>query len=113
LRFLLELAACPPSEDELRAALAELSASRKGEERLEPHLRGLYQTACGNCNQPVTAQAFLWERGAPAPYARLYQCPSCGEIGERPTTQADTALAERFAEASLHRGAPWSASPSG
>ena len=103
LRFLLELAACPPSEGDLRAALAELAASRKGEERLEPHLRSLYQTACGNCNQPVSAQAFLWERGAPAPYARLYQCPSCGELGERPATPTDIALAESYAETGLHR----------
>src|SRR4030067_2987898 len=36
-RFLLELATHPPGEVELRAALAELAATRKGEERLGPH----------------------------------------------------------------------------
>ena len=41
-RFMLEIAAHPPTEDELRAALADLAASKKGDERLEPHIRSLY-----------------------------------------------------------------------
>ena len=70
-RFLLELATHPPDEVELRAALAELAAARKGEERLEPHIRGLYRTTCAQCEQTVTAQAFLWEREATEPSARI------------------------------------------
>jgi len=102
-RFLLELAADPPAEAELNAALAELAASRRGEERLEPHLRELYQTSCASCGRPVEAQAFLWEKGAPAPYARLYHCPHCGDAGERPATQQDAAQAARFSAAGPHR----------
>src|SRR3972149_387522 len=43
-RYLLELMASPPNEDDVRAALAHLAASRKGEERLELHIRDLYLT---------------------------------------------------------------------
>ena len=102
-RFLLELATHPPDKVELRAALAELASARKGEERLEPHIRALYATSCAQCEQPVTAQAFLWEREAIAPYARIYECERCGDAGERPVTPADTRLAASFAIAGMHR----------
>jgi hypothetical protein len=101
-RFLLELSACPPLETDLTAALAELADSRRGEERLEQHLRSLYQTTCAQCRRPVEAQAFLWEKGAPAPYARLYHCPYCGDSGERPASEQDAARAARFS-AGPHR----------
>lgn len=102
-RFLLEMAADPPSEADLRLALADLAASFKGEERLEPHIRGLYTTTCARCAQPLMAEAFLWERGASAPYAKLYTCPQCHDQGERPTNEDDAARAARFAAGGLHR----------
>lgn len=102
-RFLLELATHPPDEVELRAALAELAAARKGEERLEPHIRSLYRTICAQCEQPVTAQAFLWEPEATEPYARIYECEHCGDSGEKPVTQADIRLAASFATTGMHR----------
>jgi len=102
-RFLLELAAAPPSRDELRAALAELASTRKGDERLEPHIRSLYATTCDNCRREIQVEAYLWDRGASAPYARLYQCPHCGEGGEHPATEQDAARAAQFAGGGLHR----------
>jgi hypothetical protein len=102
-RFLIEMSAAPPSIAELRAALAELAGAFKGNDRLEPHIRGLYATECARCAQPVMAEAFLWERGASAPYAKLYTCPHCHDQGERPATEADAARAARFASGGLHR----------
>lgn len=102
-RFLLEIAADPPQQDELQAAFAELAASRKGEDRIEPHIRGLYQTFCQQCRQSIEAQAFLWEREAATPYGVIYACPYCGDNGERPATQADQELAAGFATSGLHR----------
>lgn len=102
-RFLLELAACPPEEEALRTALADLAATRKGDERLEPHIRSLYATACNNCGEEVIAEAFLWERDSPVPYARLYQCPHCRDAGERSVIRADQEKAARFAAGGLHR----------
>lgn len=102
-RFLLEMEATPPDGDELRAALAELAAARKGEERLEPHMLSLYATPCASCGRQVSAEAFLWERDAEAPFARIYTCPHCGDRGERPATEADAARAARFSGRGLHR----------
>lgn len=103
-RFLLECYANPPSAAELKAALAELAASRKGEERLETHIQSFYLTECANCRNTVIARAFLWRKGAEVPYARIYTCPACGEYGERLITPADAERTARAAEtAKLHR----------
>jgi hypothetical protein len=102
-RFLFDLAAQPPSESELKAALADLAVTKKGDERLEAHLLSLYHTPCANCGQEVSAKAFLWKKGEDAPFARIYECPSCGESGEKPSTPADAERAKKIAEsAGLH-----------
>lgn len=101
-RFLLEMAAAPPSRAELRAALAELAAAHRGEERIEPHIRSLYNTECATCGNTISAEAFLWERGASAPYARIYQCPFCNDEGEHPVTNADLERAAHFAAGGPH-----------
>ena len=89
LTFLLETLAGASSSADFQSALAELAMSRRGEERLEVHLRSLYQTTCDICGQRVEAQAFLWRKGETQPYARLYACPKCGETGEHPVIQPD------------------------
>ncbi len=103
-RFLLEVAAAAPAEFELKAALAELAATRKGEERLETHLQSLYLTPCASCGKEIPAQAFLWRKGEDAPYARMYSCPHCQDSGERPATPADAERAAQIARTiGLHR----------
>jgi hypothetical protein len=119
-RFLLEIAAKPPSREDLQAALAELSSMRRGDERLEPHIRSLYLTRCDECGEEVMAEAFLWDRGSgaaaggsfgpegqatetPFPFARIYHCPVCGEGGEHPATPEDIERAAQFSAGGLHR----------
>jgi hypothetical protein len=102
-RFMLDLEANPPSEGDLRSALAELASSRVGQERLEIHLQQLYKTICTQCGQPVIAKAFIWERDSNAPYAKIYECNHCGDSGERPVIQSDIDLAQSFTATSLHR----------
>ena len=102
-RFLLELAAHPPSQADLRAALSELAAARKGDERLETHLQSLYLTQCTKCQQQIPVEAFVWDRASEALVARIYQC-QCGDAGEYPATLADQALAASLAATDgLHR----------
>ena len=96
-RFLLDLGANSPSEEDLRTALAALASARVGEERLENHLQELYKTTCSKCGQSVIADAFLWERSAAAPYAKIYDCIHCGESGEHPVIQSDIEQANSFA----------------
>ncbi|MBT3338809.1 MAG: hypothetical protein HN855_01545 [Anaerolineae bacterium] len=103
-RFLLEMAADPPSESDFNAALAELAASRKGDERLESHLKKLYESECANCKKMLMVDAFLWHKDAEVPFARIYTCPHCGDAGERPTTLADAERASSLlASDKLHR----------
>ncbi|MEX2161330.1 MAG: hypothetical protein WD751_05380 [Anaerolineales bacterium] len=100
-RFLIDLRAQPPKADDLRAALAELSSSRRGEERLEPAILELYMTQCPKCRAQVPAKAFVWEREAAAPYAKIINCKACGEQGEYPTDAEDQQRA-----AAYQRGGP-------
>ena len=114
-RFLIEIQADPPSERELRSVLAELATSRRGSERLEPHIRSLYLTQCDQCKNEIHAEAFLWERGTsnskgdsphgggPSLFGRIYHCPYCGKHGEHPSNDADIERAAQFSRSSLHR----------
>ncbi len=102
VRFLIEVYAMPPEKTELQAALAQLAASHKGEERLEPHLLNRYITRCERCESDIIADAFLWEKDVDAPYARIYSCPQCGDAGERAATEEDAFRASHFAATRLH-----------
>ena len=103
IQFLLEMTANPPSQADLQAALAELAAARKGEERMETHLQSLYLTDCTHCQQEVPAEAFVWDRQTNTLIGRIYHC-TCGDSGEYPATEADRQRAARLASTdSLHR----------
>lgn len=102
-RFLIELAANPPTKIEMQSALAELAAARSGEERLESHLNNLYLTKCPGCGIPLPARAFLWEKDAKLPFARIVHCEQCGENGEYELIEEDIQLLSQFQRAGLHR----------
>ncbi|MDP2778026.1 MAG: hypothetical protein Q8O48_10325 [Anaerolineales bacterium] len=103
-RFLLETFAKPPPESEFIAALADLGALKKGDERLEHHFQSLYFTICENCKQQIQAHTFLWRKGETAPYARIYECKQCGDSGERIVTDEDIERAKKIASTdALHR----------
>ncbi len=103
LTFMLEVLASAPQPAEFQTALAELGASRRGEERLELHMQALYQTSCSACGETVQALAFLWRRGEAVPYARVYRCPHCKDEGERPLDAADLERLKLPGNASLYR----------
>ena len=103
-RFLLEMSANPPAETDFKAALADLAAAKKGEERFGTHLQSLYFTTCEKCGTEIYADSFLWRKGAEAPYARTYTCPHCGDSGERTATAEDIEKAKQIAATdALHR----------
>ena len=103
-RFLLEMAANPPTESDFKAALADLAASKKGEEHLEIHLQSLYVTKCEKCGHEVFVDSFLWRKGEDVPYARVYDCKECGDAGERIVTPEDIERAKKIASTdALHR----------
>ncbi|MBV6391415.1 MAG: hypothetical protein KPEEDBHJ_00623 [Anaerolineales bacterium] len=103
-RFLLEIFADPPPESEFIAALADLGAVKKGDERLELHLQSLYLTTCEKCEEQLHAQAFLWRKGEGVPFAKIYECKRCGDSGDRNTSDEDRENAKRIAATdALHR----------
>jgi hypothetical protein len=97
-RFLLEMAANPPSMADLQAGLAELGASRKEDERLEQHIQSLYQTVCANCHRTIQAEAFIWDRESRLLEARLYTCPHCNDSGEKAPDISDVVNADKWAK---------------
>jgi hypothetical protein len=97
-RFMLEMGAASLPELEFKAAIADLAVSRKGEEKLEEHLKALYSTACTSCKQEVPAQAFLWRKGEEAPYGRIFECKECSENGEKTAAPADLERAAEIAK---------------
>lgn len=101
-RFLLEMRAAAPRAEELRAALAELAAARRGDERLEPAILDLYMTLCPKCGAQVPADAFIWERDANAPHAKLVNCSVCGERGEYATDEIDRQRAAEYSHGGPH-----------
>lgn len=103
-RLIIDLLAAPPDETELRTALAGLGSAHKGDERLEPHIRGLYKSTCIQCSQPVMVESYVWQRDAKTPSQRIFHCQNCGRAGEFPVTKDDEILANQFAGSSqLHR----------
>ena len=103
-RFLLEMFANPPAQSEFTAALADLGAVKKGDERLAGHLQSLYLTSCEKCEQKIYAHSFLWRKGEDVPYARIYECPHCGDSGEHSVTEEDIERVKKIAETdTLHR----------
>lgn len=96
-RFLLEMAADPPSVADLQAGLAELGASRKEDERLEQHIQSLYQTVCANCHRTIQAEAFIWDSKSGLLEARIYTCPHCGDSGEKAPDISDAVNASKWA----------------
>lgn len=102
-RFMMEMAADPPTRADLQSALSELASSRKGDERLETHLQSLYLTKCPHCQSSLPAQAFIWERNAMFPSTRILQCAECGNEGEFETTPDDHKTITRLTRTtSLH-----------
>lgn len=102
-RFLIDILAQPPTADELRGAMAELAAARRNEERLEPHILGLYMSVCPECGAQTSAEAFIWEKEAPTPHKKLIHCESCGHKGEHETDEADCELAASYQRGGPHR----------
>ncbi|NPV57446.1 MAG: hypothetical protein HPY76_12345 [Anaerolineae bacterium] len=103
LVFMLEMLASAPDREELLAALAELAAARRNSTRLEQQLLELYLTECPNCNALVPADAYIWQKGAEFPSARLLHCPHCETEGEFNVTPGDIARYAHIGNDTLHR----------
>jgi len=81
--FMLRVLASAPQKDEFTAALQDLAVTPKGEGRMEPYIRSLYNVQCASCLRQIEAEAFLWNRDEDHPFAALVNCPYCGAKGKQ------------------------------
>jgi hypothetical protein len=64
-------------KDRFHRILANLAATRKGDERLEKHLEELYGVQCPECGTQGQARAFIWVKGASSPESAILDCLVC------------------------------------
>jgi hypothetical protein len=103
LALILEVLAAGPKKEMLQSILADLAGMKKGEERLESYVQGLYSSECPGCGKVVPVQAFLWKKGEKVPYKRRIRCGKCGGDGEFDVLSSDLQKIETIEKTSLHR----------
>jgi hypothetical protein len=101
--FLARILASAPKREDLVAALSDLAVAPKGDERIEPYIRRLYQVHCTDCGASIEANAFLWKKDANQPHAALVDCPNCGTHGEQELSPADLEHLTDLPPARLHQ----------
>ncbi len=101
--FMLKIIASAPQETELIAALQDLAAAPKGDDRMEPYIRSLYHVSCANCKRHIEANSFLWEKGADYPFKAQVKCPYCGAAGEQEITTEDKEIMGTLPSIQLHQ----------
>lgn len=73
--------AAAPSGEVVLAALDAVGASVLAGGSHRVAMRELYGSRCETCRGPVTVEAFLWERDAPAPSKKTFRCAICAREG--------------------------------
>jgi hypothetical protein len=105
LVFMLKMLAQPTKKERFLILLSDIASQIRGSERLETHLKGVYQTRCGVCHTLIQTNGYLWRRTESNPYARVYHCPNCGDEGERQITDEDLAILQPLQRGEpIHRG---------
>lgn len=102
ISFLLNIFSRAPRKSDFQSALAELSFHKRGDQRLDIHLRSLYLTECPACKAKIDAEYFLWKRDAMQPFAKRIDCPVCGMQGEYPLSESDQAILDTIGKTPLH-----------
>ncbi len=101
--FLIRMLASAPQKEELVAALQDLAIEPKGDDRMEPYIRSLYQVNCADCGTQIEADAFLWKKEAERPYAVIVSCPNCGASGEQELDPSDLNSLDELPPVRLHQ----------
>jgi hypothetical protein len=95
IRFVLEMIACAPKENDFRSALNDLMRTQISGNTLAIHLQQLYQTRCSSCNELVQVRGYIWEKGHDQPRRRIYDCLQCGQKGDFPLSEFDLEILAR------------------
>jgi hypothetical protein len=92
--------ACARTAPKTALQIDDLAARRPN---LEDQLRAVYATPCAGCGQMIQPQGFIWEQAGSQPVGRVYQCPFCGDEGEREVTESDLQNLNSLGGLGLHR----------
>lgn len=103
LWLILEVLASSPTEKEITAAVSKLLLSRQDGVTLEEQLKGIYASCCFDCGEPVQPDGYIWNEGEDSPTHKVYQCPACGEEGEKPVSDEDVQMLRRLGNIGLQR----------
>ena len=96
IRFVLEMIASAPKENDFNSALNVLMRTQIGDETLAKHLQQLFETRCSGCNQLVQVHGYVWEKDHDQPRRRVYDCTQCGQKGDFALSQFDLELLARI-----------------
>ena len=102
LALILEVLASAPKKEILQSILADLAVMKKGEERLESYVQGLYSSECPGCGKEVPVQSFLWKKGERVPCKRRIQCGKCGGDGEFDVLSTDLQKVAALEKSTMH-----------
>jgi hypothetical protein len=103
LNLLLRVLAKAAARGDFQAALAELASVKRGDERLEVHLKSLYASRCPVCGETIQVDAYLWQRGQDRPERRVVRCPNCKAEGEYPLVNEDIERLASLGNPGLYR----------
>ncbi len=92
----------PPDPGQLAAAVTRLGDTPKLDVPLREHIENLYRTACRQCQRPVSAGAFVWEREKDVPVEVTYECPACGRRETAPVEPGDLERLGAIEKRGLH-----------
>ena len=96
IRFVLEIIASAPKENDFTSALNILMRTQISGEPLAKHLQQLFETLCSGCNQLVQVRGYVWEKDHDQPRRRVYDCPQCGQKGDFALSQFDLEILARI-----------------
>lgn len=103
LWLLLEVMASATDKKDIAGIISKLLLSRQSGTTLEDQLKSIYATHCVDCGEELQPYGYIWDEGAQLPVGKIYQCPACGEEGEKPVSEADIQSLKNLGNIGLQR----------
>lgn len=90
-------------KSQFQAAIADLGALKRGEERLETQIKNLYRSPCPDCSSLSTNVKYLWKKSQPLPFAREIVCLNCGATSVAKISEVDEKNLQQLGNIQLHK----------
>lgn len=100
---LMEVICAAHPKSQFQAAIADLAALKRGEERIENQIKNLYRSHCPECSSHQTSVKYLWKKNQTIPFAREITCQQCGYSGVAKITEMDEVNLKQIGNIQLHK----------